>query len=191
MHSIRTMLLYISASLMGSTLALPTTSSVSPLDRRSCQVSYPTKMIDSTPYQNSVSSLEDFCVVSKTRVRYIEFSNIPSSARGACQLEFIFPPSYSIGGPRSHQVNVWKTERSVAEADTWVSAPKVTTLFGTVTLNSQPLQHTRLIVNSGECASMKNFKITLVDTTNSSSITYTQQYPPSGPVAGLRIVRSC
>ena len=188
MHSFSATFLYLSASLLGATYALPATPL--PLTPRSCQTSYPTSMTEFTPYSTS-KSLSDFCITSDTRVQYVEFGSIPSTARGACQLEFVFPAGYSVAGPGTHKINVWKTERPVSWNDTWATAPKTITTFGTVTLNSKPTEETKLVVNSGSCESMKSFRVGLADTRIDSSVTYTQQYPPTSVVAGMRIVHSC
>lgn len=114
-------------------------------------------------------TLSDFCIAHNSQVRYAHFG-VPATARGACQLEFIFPAGYSVGGPGSHLVNVWKTERTFdTTTDTWASAPKTTSLFGTVMLKSKPSKESRIVVNSGECTSMKDFKFTIADNNNSSS----------------------
>ncbi|KAF2621233.1 hypothetical protein BU25DRAFT_495895 [Macroventuria anomochaeta] len=188
MHSFGMSFVYF-ASLLGATFALPTARG--PPAPRSCQISYPTQMIEFTPLENPSTSLTDFCVTSDTRVKYVEFGSIPATARGACQLEFVFPAGYSVAGAGTHQVNVWKTERPASLNDTWENAPKTVTTFGTVTLNSKPDQEARIIVNSGSCDSMRNFKIGLADTRIDSSVTYTQQFPPAEVVAGMRIVHSC
>jgi hypothetical protein len=144
-------------------------------------------MIEFTPLENTFSSLTDFCITSDTRVKHVEFGDIPATTRGACQLEFVFPAGYSVAGPGTHQINVWKTDRPAEMNDSWATQPKTVTTFGTVTLTSKPDREARIIVNSGSCDSMKHFKIGLVDTRSESSVTYTQQKG----VAGMRIVHSC
>ncbi|KAJ8113076.1 hypothetical protein OPT61_g4712 [Boeremia exigua] len=188
MHSLSASIIILS-SLLSSAFAFP--SGREQNLPRSCQITYPTAMLDFTPFSPPTASLQDFCIASNTRVRYVEFGAIPDTARGACQLEFVFPPGYSVAGDGSHQVNVWKTERAASLSDTWATAPKMVTTFGTVTLNSKTDREARIVVNSGSCDSMRNFKIGLADTRASSSLTFTQQLPPSVEVAGLRIVHSC
>ncbi|KAH7377259.1 hypothetical protein BKA66DRAFT_467784 [Pyrenochaeta sp. MPI-SDFR-AT-0127] len=189
MHSFNALFVCASASLLSSTLALPTVPSALPLDRRACQVSYPTSMVESTPFHTAKTEW-DFCISYDKQVRYANFNDIPSTARGACQLEFIFPAGYDVANSQSRQINVWKTDRPIEEADTWDTAPEATTLFGTVTLKSNPTEETRIVVNSGECASMKHFKFTIADN-KEGGVVYRQQYPPTGPAAGMRIVHSC
>lgn len=179
MPSFTSTFIYVSAALLGATSAFP-------LAGGSCKISYPTSMTEFTPYETS-NSLTDFCISSDTRVKFVEFGAIPSDARGACQLEFYFPAGYSVGGSGNRQVNVWKTERAPNANDTWTSAPKTITTFGTVTLNSNPTEESRIIVNSGSCEDMKHFKVGLADTRLDSSVTYTQEQG----VAGMRIVHSC
>lgn len=146
-------------------------------------------MIESTPFHTAKTEW-DFCISNESQIRYASFDNIPSNARGACQLEFVFPAGYDVANSQSRQINVWKVERPMEEADTWETAPKPTALFGTVTLKSKPTEETRVIVNSGECASMKYFKFTIADNKD-GAVVYKQQYPPSGPAAGMRIVHTC
>ncbi|KAH7086452.1 hypothetical protein FB567DRAFT_549942 [Paraphoma chrysanthemicola] len=187
MHSFSGLLLG-SAALFGFTVALPTSPLVA-LDRRACGTTYPTSMADVTQY-GSINTNSDFCV-SDTRVRYAHFI-IPDSAVGACQLEFIFPANYDIANSESRQLNVWKVDRPFdTTTDTWFSAPQTTTLFGTVTLKSNPSDQSRFIVNSGDCKSMRDFKFTIAENNGGRSIVYNQQYPASGPVAGIFIWCRC
>ena len=185
MHPLFMTLIYLLIYPLGVTLALPTTREL--LIPRSCQISYPTQMIEFTPLENPFLSLTDFSITSDTRVKHVEFGDIPATARGACQLEFVFPAGYSVAGPGTHQVNVWKTERPAELDDSWTTQPKAVTTFGIVTLTSKSDQEARIIVNSGICDSMKHFKIGLADTRPESSVTYTQRQG----VAGMRIVHSC
>jgi hypothetical protein len=135
----------------------------------------------------------DFCVHSD-RVQYVHFANIPANARGACQLEFTFPAGYSVAG--SQQINVWKTGEPIVESDTWSTAPKPTTLFGTVTLKSDPKSAKTIIVNSGACEGMKDFKFTVANNAVGGAVQYLQQYPggnttTAAAVAGMRISYGC
>lgn len=187
MHSLSGFLLG-SATFFGFTFALPTSPLVT-LDRRACSTVYPTSMIEVTPFYAGRTD-RDFCVDS-TKVRYAHF-DIPSNAIGACQLEFIFPKGYSIGNVELSQLNVWKTDRPFDTiTDTWSSSPQTTTHFGTVTLKSKPSEEARIIVNSGDCKSMRDFKFTIAENNRDATIAYEQQYPMTGPVAGMRIVHSC
>ncbi|KAH7080136.1 hypothetical protein BKA63DRAFT_505803 [Paraphoma chrysanthemicola] len=188
MHSLSGFLLG-SAALFGFTVALPTSPLVA-LDRRACGTTYPKSMIDVAPSETAGETDWDFCV-SDSRVRYAHF-DIPSSAVGACQLEFIFPTNYNIDNSESRQLNVWKVDRPFdMTTDNWSSAPQTTTLFGTVTLKSNPSGQSRIIVNSGDCKSMRDFKFTIAENSGSGAIVYKQQYPVTGAVAGMRIVHSC
>ncbi|OAL44889.1 hypothetical protein IQ07DRAFT_591740 [Pyrenochaeta sp. DS3sAY3a] len=183
MPSFTSTFLYVSAALLGATSAFPMPGA---MPGGSCKISYPTSMTEFTPHGKS-DSLTDFCISSGNRVKFVEFGAIPSDARGACQLEFYFPAGYSIYGPGNHQVNVWKTERAPNANDTWTSAPKPITTFGTVTLNSKPTEESRIIVNSGSCESMKHFKVGMVDYGLNPGVNYIQEQG----VAGMRIVHSC
>jgi len=116
----------------------------------------------------------DFCISSGSRVQFAQFNNIPATAIGACQLEFVFPASYSVAGAGSHQVNVWKVDRPISETDTWNTAPKQTYLFGTATLDSQPSEYAKIVTNSGDYASIRNFKFTITD--NGNGISGTANY---------------
>lgn len=177
-----------SAVFLSSTFALPA-SSRDTLDRRTCGTTYPTSMIEVTPFYAGKTD-SDFCV-DNTKVRYVHF-DIPSTARGACQLEFVFPADYSVGNPESRQLNVWKTSRSFdITTDTWTSSPQITALFGTVTLKSKRSEQSRIIVNSGDCSSMKDFKFVIAENSNNATINYQQKYYEAGSVAGVRIVHSC
>jgi hypothetical protein len=139
----------------------------------------------------------DFCISTGNRVQYAHFANIPATARGACQLEFTFPPGYDVAGAGSHQVNVWKTARPITVTDTWSTAPEHTTLFGTVTLNSDPKSAKTIIVNSGACEGMTEFEFTVGENGNGmgGTVVYQQQNPgwnaTTVAVAGMRISHSC
>ena len=187
MHSLNGFLVG-AAAFFSSTLALPASSLVT-LDRRACGITYPTSMSEVTPFYVGKTD-SDFCI-DETKVRYANF-DIPSTARGACQLEFIFPANYDIGNPESRQLNVWKTNRPFdITIDTWTSSPQIVTLFGTVMLKSKPSEPSRIIVNSGSCSSMQDFKFTIAENNRNATIAYQQRYPVTGPVAGMRIVHSC
>jgi hypothetical protein len=187
MHSLSGFLLG-SATFFGFTFALPTSPLV-PLDRRACGTAYPTSMIEVTPFHAGKTD-RDFCLDS-TKVRYAHF-DIPSNAIGACQLEFIFPINYSIGNAESSQLTVWKTDRPFdTTTDTWLSSPQITNQFGTVILRSKLSEESRIVVNSGDCRSMRDFKFTIAENNRNATIAYEQQYPVAGSVAGMRIVHSC
>lgn len=190
MHHFTTISLTIAASLLGLTSALPTQ------ERRSCQYTYPTSMYQLTP-GDTEPALTNFCISTSTRVQYAHFANIPATAQGACQLEFTFPAGYDVEGAGSHQVNVWKTAKPIAATDTWGTAPKPTTLFGTVTLNSDPKSAKTIVVNSGACAEMRDFEFTVAENWNGvgGTVVYQQQNPGKNATiaaaAGMRISYGC
>jgi hypothetical protein len=193
MHHFTTISLTIAASLLGLTSALPTQ------ERRSCQYTYPTSMYQLTPIGNTAEPVStDFCISTSTRVQYAHFANIPATAQGACQLEFTFTAGYDVAGAGSHQVNVWKTAKPVAAADTWDTAPKPTTLFGTVTLNSDPKSAKTIVVNSGACAGMRDFEFTVAENGNGvgGTVVYQQRNPEknatiAAAAVGMRISYGC
>lgn len=191
MHHFTTISLTIAASLLGLTSALPTQ------ERRSCQYTYPTSMYQLTPSGDTAEPASaDFCIYT-TRVQYAHFANIPATAQGACQLEFTFPAGYEVAGAGSHQVNVWKMAKPIAATDTWGTAPKPTTLFGTVTLDSDPKSAKTIVVNSGACAEMRDFEFTVAENGNGvgGTVVYQQRNPGENATiaaaAGMRISYGC
>jgi hypothetical protein len=129
----------------------------------------------------------------------LEFSNIPAGAYG-CQLELFFARDYWTlydypPGPRS--IDIWNTDGPVPKSPTsgnysltWNTAPKKTSLFGTIgNIELPPFsQDIKKVVNSAACKSKLTWRIAVPPQVVQGGLQFFQN---QSPVGGWRLTYNC
>lgn len=178
--------------------AIPTgTSDLTP---RACTTQYPT-IIDhiyeiSPNYANQQNNYFEIAydTVSGSDSRLwrrdvvVQFENIPAGSYG-CQLEAYFPAGGNVNQYGNSQVNVFTVDKPATPADTWNTAPRQKSLFGTITFEAKPFESTKRVINSGVCNSTLTYRFTIASSTAVGEVYF--QEGPDFNGQGLRLTHNC
>lgn len=178
--------------------AVPT--GTSDLVPRACTTQYPT-LIDHI-YENSpdlANQQNNYFEIAHDTVSggdprlyrrdvIVQFDNIPANSYG-CQLEAYFPAGGTVYQYGASQVNVFTVDKHATPADTWNTAPKPVSLFGTITFEAKANEPVKRVINSGVCNTTLTYRFTIASETQVGEV-----YFPEGPDfngQGLRLTHNC
>lgn len=118
----------------------------------------------------------------------VQFDNIPVNSYG-CQLEAYFPAGGFVNQYGASQVNVFTVDKAATLGDSWNTAPKPVSLFGTVTFEAKGSEAVTRVINSAVCSDTLTYRISIASETQVGEV-----YFPEGPDAngqGLRLTHNC
>ncbi|KAI9872654.1 MAG: hypothetical protein M1830_001366 [Pleopsidium flavum] len=177
--------------------AIPTgTADLTP---RACVTQYPSlfdHIYEASP--NYANSQNDFFEIAYDTVsgqigRYrrdvvVQFDNIPEGSYG-CQLEAYFPAGGKVDQYGASQVNVFTVDKQATLGDTWNTAPRQRSLFGTITFEVNPNEPVKRVINSGVCNSTLTYRFTIASTTAFGEVYFQEGSSFNGQV--LRLTHNC
>jgi len=179
--------------------ALPTgTSDLAP---RACTTQYPT-LIDYI-YEISpdlVSLPSNFFEIAHAPVPdgaasrlcrrdvVVQFDHIPPGSYG-CQLEAYFPAGGTVEQSGASQVDVFTVDKHATSGDTWNTAPKPVSLFGTVTSEAKADEVVKRVINSGVCDDTLTYRFTIASETEVGTVYFREGSGVGGQ--GLRLTYDC
>ncbi|KAF2740964.1 hypothetical protein EJ04DRAFT_558342 [Polyplosphaeria fusca] len=134
--------LTLAAALFSAAAVAAPTSDSQPLERRGCQVAYPS----SIGFPINFDIKQD-AGGANARENFVKWTGIPKGSYG-CQMEVNFPAGYPVTNEGSSKVNIFSMKDG-----------KEAGLFGTVTFASSPVAATKYVINSAQCDTLMSYKM--------------------------------
>jgi hypothetical protein len=191
MHCFKSLAL-VSALAAGLAAAAP-----AELDRRACVTEYPafiSHIYESSPNQpgNIGDYYESAFVPASQGGPYrrdviVQFENIPAGSYG-CQLEAYFPAGGRVYQSGNSLTNVSLVDRPASRSDSWNTAPRPVSLFGTLTFTPSATEPVVQVINTSVCNSTLTYRFSIAAFNQEAGNVYFQI---ANGVQGLRIRRNC
>lgn len=118
----------------------------------------------------------------------VQFDHIPAGSYG-CQLEAYFPAGGTVEQSGASRVDVFTVDRHATPGDTWNTAPKPVSLFGTVTFEAKGDEVVKRVLNSGVCDDTLTYRFTIASETEAGTVYFREGAGVGGQ--GLRLTHNC
>ena len=118
----------------------------------------------------------------------VQFDNIPAGSYG-CQLEAYFPAGASVDQYGASQINVFTVDKHATAGDSWNTAPKPVSLFGTVRFEASGSEAVKRVINSAVCNDTLTYRFTIASETQFGEVYFKEVADGNGQ--GLRLTHNC